>query len=87
MGIPALPFSNFSQKMPRPKPKSYPKILNTIGDHIRAWRLDNNKTQAYVAKILGVCEDSVTSWEVRGTKPSAKQIQLISNILRYNPGV
>jgi DNA-binding XRE family transcriptional regulator len=30
-----------------------------MGDHIRAWRIDNKLLQADVAKRLGVCEDTI----------------------------
>lgn len=84
-GIPALPFSKSTRTVPRPKPRSYPKELKTIGDHIRAWRIDNFLSQAEVAKILGVCEDSVVGWEMRGTIPAIQQIPGIIEMIGYLP--
>ncbi len=68
-----------------PKPEGYPKELNTIGDHIRAWRLDNKLLQADVAEILSVCEDTVTGWEMRNTVPSIGQIPGIVKMIGYLP--
>ena len=82
-GIPALSFSQSKNTVLRPKPESYPKILKTIGDHIRAWRLDNNLIQADLAKILEVCEDTIVGWEMRGRKPAMKQIPGIIKLLGH----
>lgn len=74
-----------TRKVPRPKPKSYPNELKTIGDHIRAWRTVNSLSQAEVAKILGVCEDSVVGWEMRGTTPAIQQMPGIIKMIGYLP--
>lgn len=83
--IPALPFTEMKSKAPLPNSVRYPSKLTTIGDHIKAWRLDNGLLQKDVAKILAVCEDSVTGWEVRGRSPSNKQIPGIIKIIGYFP--
>jgi DNA-binding transcriptional regulator YiaG len=71
--------------VPLPKPEGYPKEFNTIGDHIRAWRLDNKLLQVDVAEILSVCEDTVTGWEMRNTVPSIGQIPGIVRMIGYLP--
>jgi len=81
MGIPALPFSQKQNVVSRPKPEGYPKELKTIGDHIRAWRLDNHLRQADIAKLLSVCEDTIVGWEMRGTIPSGGQMPGIIRII------
>ncbi len=83
-GIPALPFSKTNNVIAKPKPKSYPKELNTIGDHIRAWRLDNQLFQSDVASLLGVTEESVYNWE-KGINPLKRQIPEIAIMLGYVP--
>ena len=85
MIIPALPFSEIKRNVPLPKPIGYPKELKTIGDHIRAWRIDNNMTQEDVSKILKVCEDSVVGWENRGTIPAMRQMPGIISMIGYLP--
>lgn len=68
-----------------PKPDGYPKVLKSIGDHIQAWRLDNHLQQSDVAKMLGVCEDSIVGWEMRGTIPTVRQIPGITKMIGYLP--
>jgi DNA-binding XRE family transcriptional regulator len=46
--------------------------------------MDNNLLQADVAKILGVCEDSVVGWENGRTCPLKRQMQAIAQILGYS---
>jgi transcriptional regulator with XRE-family HTH domain len=83
--IPALPFSQRCNTVPRPKREGYPKELKTIGDHIRKWRMDNHLLQKDVAEILGVCEDTIVGWEMRGTEPSIGQMPGIIKVIGYLP--
>jgi DNA-binding transcriptional regulator YiaG len=83
--IPALPFSRGHNTVALPKPDSYPKELKTIGDYIRAWRINNHLLQADVAKILGVCEDTIVGWEMRETIPTVRQMPGIIKMLKYLP--
>jgi len=80
-----LPFSAINIVVPLPKPEGYPKELNTIGDHIRAWRLNNKLLQADVAKLLSVCEDTIVGWEMRNTSPSIGHIPGITKMIGYLP--
>ena len=82
MDIPALPFSKMRERVTKPKPVSYPKELITIGDHLRAWRLDNGLLQSDVATILGVCEDSIVGWENMRYKPSNNSTSKIAALIR-----
>ena len=83
--MPALPFSKISRSVSRPKSESYPKELKTIGDHIRAWRIDKCLLQKDIAQILSVCEDTIVGWEMRGTIPGMKQMPQIIKMLGYLP--
>ena len=71
--------------MARPKPAGYPKELKTIGDHIRAWRIDNYLLQADIAKMLSVCEDTIVGWETRGIMPTIRQMPRIIKLMGYLP--
>jgi DNA-binding XRE family transcriptional regulator len=71
--------------VPLPKSQSFPNALSTIGDHIRAWRLNSHLTQADVAKRLSVCEDTIVGWETRGVVPVMRQIPGIISIIKYLP--
>jgi DNA-binding XRE family transcriptional regulator len=68
-------------KAQKPKHADYPKELLTIGDRIRAKRLELGLLQKEVAKIIGVCEDTITYWETNRTKPNKKCMQLIVEFL------
>lgn len=81
----ALPFSTANICVSRPKSERYPKQLVTIGDHIRAWRIDNNLSQADIAERLCVCEDTITGWEIRRINPTAKQMPGIIQLIGYLP--
>lgn len=80
-----MPFSKRSITTPRPKPDSYPKELKTIGDHIRAWRIEKRLLQKDIARILGVCEDTVTGWETRSKNPMMCQMPGIFQMLGCFP--
>lgn len=45
----ALPFCHLELRAARRKPATYPKQINSLGDHIRARRLDLNLLQKQVA--------------------------------------
>jgi DNA-binding transcriptional regulator YiaG len=59
-----LPFYNFSIEFSKPKPFNYPTKLNTIGDHMRARRLDLKLEQKDIAHIFSVSLDTITNWEL-----------------------
>ena len=59
MGIPALPFCQLPISAEKPKDARYPKQIKSIGDRLRAKRLDLGVRQKDVASILSVSEDSL----------------------------
>jgi len=79
-----LPFSRLKIKVKKPKGVNYPKDLNTIGDHIRAKRLDLGLLQKDVAKLIGVSEDCITFWENGRSKPQKRFYLLIIKFLNAN---
>lgn len=46
----------------KPKDSAYPQQIKTLGDKLRARRLDLGLLQKDVARMLGVTEDSVINW-------------------------
>lgn len=45
------------------KPKGYPKKLITLGDHIKATRLDRGLFQKDLAKLWNCSEATIYNWE------------------------
>jgi len=83
----ALPFCKITLNTLKSPPRSllYPIELNTLGDHIRKRRLELGLLQRDVAKIMGVCEDTITGWETGRSNPSKRLIGSIIKFLNYNP--
>jgi DNA-binding transcriptional regulator YiaG len=82
--IPALPFCHFklSKKI---QPLNYPNKIETLGDHIRARRLDLKLFQRNVAKIIGASAESINHWETKTRKPEVKFYPKIMEFLGYCP--
>jgi len=83
--IPALPFCHFEFRAAKPKSGHYPKQINSLGDHIRARRLDLKLLQKRVADQIGVHEQTITGWERNATIPEVRYIPAIIQFLGYNP--
>ncbi len=84
-GIPALSFCHVSIKTERPLPRTYPKELKTVGDHIRKKRLELKLLQKEVAQILGVTKDTFTYWEVGRFSPRLQYIPKVVEFIGYVP--
>jgi transcriptional regulator with XRE-family HTH domain len=81
----ALPFCHFELRAARRKPAKYPKQINSLGDHIRARRLDLKLLQKQVADQIGVHEMTITGWERNATAPAIRHIPAIIRFLGYDP--
>ncbi|MCP4369484.1 MAG: helix-turn-helix domain-containing protein [Deltaproteobacteria bacterium] len=80
-----MPSSQIVLKAKKPLPTAYPKILKTLGDHLRKSRLDLKLLQKDVAQKLGACEQSICNWEKNLSKPAIKYIPKIVEFLGYVP--
>jgi transcriptional regulator with XRE-family HTH domain len=69
----------------RRKPAKYPKQINSLGDHIRARRLDLKLLQKQVANQIGVHELTITGWESNTTVPEVRYMPAIIEFLAYDP--
>lgn len=84
---PCVAFCHFAFRSPRPKSDNYRKSLNSLGDHIRARRIDLGLFQSQVAEQIGVHELTVTNWERNATEPEVKYIPAIIRFLGHDPVV
>ena len=57
----------------------------TLGDKLRNRRLSLKLFQEDVARIIGVCPDSITGWEKNRTTPLIQFMPAIIEFLGYNP--
>jgi transcriptional regulator with XRE-family HTH domain len=85
MGMIALPFCHFELQAPRCKPASYPKQINSLGDHIRTRRLDLKLLQKQLADQVGVHELTITNWEGNATVPEIRFMPAIIQFLGFDP--
>lgn len=74
----------YTKAVAKPR-KGIPDTLVTVGDHIRKTRIERDLTQKDVALVLGVDEDSIVSWEMRGTEPMVQHYPKIIRFLGYYP--
>ncbi len=63
----------------------YPRTLRTLGDHLRARRLDLGLLQKEMAQELEVSKDTVRNWEADRVQPTAWQFPGIVRFLGYLP--
>ena len=80
-----MPFCHAELRAARPKPSKYPKQINTLGEHIRARRLDLKLLQEQVAAQIGVRKQTITNWERNASSPEIQYVPAILNFLGYNP--
>jgi DNA-binding transcriptional regulator YiaG len=80
-----LPFCHAELRAPKPKPSQYPKLLNTLGDHIRKRRVDLGLIQSRVAEQIRVNTTTIHNWEGNKSLPAIRYIPAILRFLEYNP--
>ena len=79
------PFCHLALTGRRPPPKGYPTKLKSLGDHIRAKRLDLGLYQKEVADLIGVGESNIWNWENNRCQPEVRFIPKITDFLGYTP--
>lgn len=80
-----MPFCHFTFNSPRPKPDGYPKCLSSLGDHLRAQRIDRGLFQSQVAAQIGVHELTICNWESNESQPALRWIPAVVRFLGYDP--
>jgi transcriptional regulator with XRE-family HTH domain len=82
---PALPFCHLLLKAKKPKDSAYPTSLRTLGDHLRAKRLDLGLTQEQLGRQLRVEKMTVNNWETNRKEPAIRLVPNIIPFLGYLP--
>jgi transcriptional regulator with XRE-family HTH domain len=59
--------------------------LNSLGDHLRARRIDLGLFQSQVAAQIGVHELTICNWEGNESQPAIRWIPAIIKFLGYDP--
>ena len=80
-----MPFCHLKLKARKPRDPAYPKELDTLGDHLRAVRLDRGLLQREVAAQLGVNLFTVIHWERGKTTPPVRYVPRLIAFLGYCP--
>jgi transcriptional regulator with XRE-family HTH domain len=81
----SLPCCHVTLSTSKPKDRSYPAELNTIGDHLRKRRLDLGLLQREVAKQIGVTACTIQYWETNRVVPALRFRPQIIEFLGYDP--
>jgi transcriptional regulator with XRE-family HTH domain len=80
-----LPFCHSQLRAAKPQSEHYPKEINSLGDHIRARRLNLKLLQRQVAEQIGVNAATITNWERNESTPVIHYIPAIVQFLGYDP--
>jgi len=59
----------------------YPKEIRTLGDKIRATRMQNFLSIKQLAQKFGVNESTVAKWELKGSQPRPDMLERIQEFL------
>ena len=59
----------------------YPKNPRTLGEKMRKARMDKGLLIRELAAQLGVTEDTVINWEIRGLTPHKRHLRAIKSFL------
>ena len=81
----ALPFCHVRLTARKPLSPAYPRVLRTLGDHLRKRRLDLGLLQRHVAEQLQVQQMTLCNWERNRTHPQLRFIPRITAFLGYDP--
>lgn len=80
-----LPFCHLTLRAGKPKDSRYPKRFRTVGDRLKARRLDLGLLQRDVAANLGVSSSSVRDWELGHKTPKLQHRPALHAFLGEEP--
>ena len=81
----AIPFSELNTSTPLPDKRVFPAELQSIGDHLKLYRLSNNSSQKGLIQYFEVDRETIRSWENGSYLPSVKYYPKIIQLLGYYP--
>lgn len=79
-----MPFCHLTLKGLKPKDSAYPETLRTLGDRVRAKRLDLGLRQKDIAEIMGVSVDTICYWEGNRVNPARRLLPKIGDFFGSN---
>lgn len=82
--VPAFPFCPRKRTAPVPRP-GYPTSPRTLGEHLRAQRLDRGLMQREVARTLGVDPETLRNWETGKHEPAVRHYPAVFAFLGFDP--
>ncbi|WP_346345161.1 helix-turn-helix transcriptional regulator [Mucilaginibacter sp. dw_454] len=83
--MPVITFSPRRKTLKKPFLAIPPADPQTLGDHLRKKRIESGMLQREVAMVIGVSEDTVTSWENNRANPQGRHHPKIFAFLGYLP--
>jgi DNA-binding transcriptional regulator YiaG len=81
----AIPFSELAISLPLPDKRPFPKSVQTIGDHIKTYRLTHNILIKDIIPTLGVDRETLRGWEQGLFHPLLRHYPRIIKLLGYIP--
>ena len=55
-------------------------VKKTLGETIKAYRMERNMTQGFVAESLGVSRQAVSKWEMGASDPSTSNLLALAKL-------
>ncbi len=62
------------------------EMKKTLGETLRAYRIERNMTQEFVAESLGVSRQAVSKWESGASDPSTSNLLAIARLYGVSAG-
>jgi DNA-binding transcriptional regulator YiaG len=81
----ALPFYPYRTVLKKPHTTSYVHTPQTLGEHIKKKRIENDQLQKDVAPLLGISEAALIDWEHNHSQPRVGYYPKIIAYLGYYP--
>ena len=81
----AIPFSELTISVPLPDKRPFPESVQTIGDHLKTYRLVNNILIKDIITQLGIDRETLRGWELGLFEPFVKHYPAIIKLLGYPP--